>query len=196
MPLESEIGETKRLLQWGSRYPNWRFASAVEEWEKVRRKKNRKGYRDEAVDRFIEEVGLAMVSWPDNLGLLFDWRHWVLPPRDPERPHEPPKPRIDLRAYVTSKDNLSLIWRPTDLYFRGPANHTDFSDFAIRHYDFQPYFERPENEIFFIRDIYLIDDLVDSGHYELAEHFGEAVGESFVQNSLPQNSHRAASASQ
>lgn len=62
------------------------------------------------------------------------------------------KPRAEIHMLVTSKDNLSVRWRPIETKFNGKW----YFDWAVPPSE-EPYaYQRPQNEILFIRDIGLI----------------------------------------
>ena len=61
-----------------------------------------------------------------------------------------PQPRIELIVNITTKNNLAVEWRPTDLVLGEPGPD---SDWAVWHRSDAYFGNRPSNELLFIREV-------------------------------------------
>jgi hypothetical protein len=61
-----------------------------------------------------------------------------------------PQPRIELIVNITTKNNLAVEWRPTDLVLGQPGPD---SDWAVWHRSDAYFSNRPSNELLFIREV-------------------------------------------
>lgn len=62
--------------------------------------------------------------------------------------NEFPRPRALVHPYVTSKGNLSVVWRPRPI-----ERHSEQNDWAIPISAYTPSYQRPTNELIFIRGV-------------------------------------------
>lgn len=104
-------------------------------------------------------VLVDLLYWMDDRGnehKMYNWQHYnleLLLKRQREHRHNRVKPRIDIHAYITARDNLSVVWYPTNWRQSYDDNRRrEMCDFLFFEDD-GPMFGRPANELMFLHGV-------------------------------------------
>lgn len=192
--------QSKKAIEFGRcRTAAHNYLKALAEFEKY--KKTSYAF-EQPIESCIRDLAKQLSNWPVNATALLDVNNWNfqnLLPNDGRGPIK--KPRIDLTAVVTSKDNLSIRWNATgqkeqlqvrirEKKFRVDRDDEEQSDLKKKSkisdptIDFwehfantlnQAYFDRPESELLFIHEIKVVNYLIRHGNHLLAIHIANCV---------------------
>lgn len=193
--------QTKQLIDYGRHQPAAEnYLEAVAEFKKY--KQSSLWYLND-IGTCLRDLGRLLSSWPANTTALLDVNNWnfqKLIQKD-NWGVSINKPRIDLTAEVTSKDNLTVRWHATgqqeQLWRRTHEELSEVNWFGDEEpkekreekisestLDFkehfanwanQTHFTRPDSELLFIHEIRVVNLLIDKGDDSLAVHIANCV---------------------
>lgn len=171
------------------------YQFARKEFERY--KFTKRAYTDN-IETCLKDLEDAIANWPLQLQNLLDVNKWLFENLidNAREPNYISPPRVDLSAHITTKDNLSIRWHASggveikmdwvkednsdqntnpDRLESKSTNMSDFSQHFVEWADHLPIGGRPDSELVFIREINVVNFLIEDGENQLAIHIANCV---------------------